>query len=652
MRTHPPPGPTRGHRHAAEPQRPIASGLKLSGRHVELIDGSHQRCLALGVSRIERPDLSTLGRPDLQLARERNLRLCDHAAPVMEMLHDQIVDSHSMVVLTDATGTVLHSIGDDDFLGRATQVALAPGANWSEPAKGTNAVGTALIEEQPVLVHADEHFLYANHFMTCSAAPILDPRGSILGVLDVSGDHRSYHPHTMALVKMSARMIENRWLTHDDRHVMRLHFHGRAGFIGTLMEGILTVGADGRIVGANRGALEQLGLSGAALRLHSLSTLFGTTVDALVDRFRHAGATPLATQSGNGRPVHLLARFNWPQWIRPAPAPAAAPAPGAAGADPALPHRRGTGSLSALVDLCTGDAQIASGVDKLRRVLDRGIPILLQGETGTGKELLARAFHADSARAGQPFVVVNCAAASAAAIEAELFGLEDAARTGPPSGATVGAVAQADGGTLFLDQIGDMPLAMQARLLRVLQDRPVTPAGSTRRVAFDVAILCATHGNLRQRVEQGVFRDDLYHRLNGLTVQLPPLRARSDLMALVRRILERECGGPDRQLAPDVARLFEQHPWPGNVRQLFNVLRMACLMAAEEPVITRAHLDDEVLAAAHAPAGATAADGTPRTLADLEIGAIRLAVEHCGGNLSLASRQLGISRNTLYRKLR
>jgi transcriptional regulator of acetoin/glycerol metabolism len=125
-------------------------------------------------------------------------------------------------------------------------VALAPGANWSEQAKGTNAVGTALIEEQPVLVHADEHFLHANHFLTCSAAPILDPRGNILGVLDVSGDHRSYHQHTMALVKMSARMIENRWLTDDYRNVMRLHFHGRAEFIGTLMEGILAVSADGR----------------------------------------------------------------------------------------------------------------------------------------------------------------------------------------------------------------------------------------------------------------------------------------------------------------------------------------------------------------------------------------------------------------------
>ena len=131
-------------------------------------------------------------------------------------------------------------------------VALQPGVNWSEQAKGTNAVGTALIEESPTLVHADEHYMHANHFLTCSAAPILDPRGNILGVLDVTGDHRSYHQHTMALVKMSARMIENHWLTDDYRNVMRLHFHSRVEFIGTLMEGILAVSADGKLVGANR----------------------------------------------------------------------------------------------------------------------------------------------------------------------------------------------------------------------------------------------------------------------------------------------------------------------------------------------------------------------------------------------------------------
>jgi len=235
-------------RRTEEPPRPLAAGLKLSEDHLDAIEQSHERCVALGVSRIERPDHSPLGRPDLAVARERNLRLHDQAAPVMEMLYEQIVRSDSMVVLTDATGTIIHSVGDDDFLERASKVALKPGAVWSETAKGTNAIGTALVEETPTLVHADEHYVHANHFLTCSAAPILDPRGNILGVLDVSGDHRSYHQHTMALVKMSARMIENRWLTDDYRNVLRLHFHGRVEFIGTLMEGILAVAADGKIV--------------------------------------------------------------------------------------------------------------------------------------------------------------------------------------------------------------------------------------------------------------------------------------------------------------------------------------------------------------------------------------------------------------------
>ena len=290
--TYPSPAALRPRRGSEGPVRPIASALNLGNAHVDTIDQSHERCAALGLSRIERPDHAPLGRSDLTVVRDRNLRLSGHAAPVMEMLYEQIVNSESMVVLCDATGTVIHSTGDDDFLSRANKVALSPGVNWSESAKGTNAIGTALVEEVPTLVHADEHFMHANAFLTCSAAPILDPRGNILGVLDVTGDHRSYHQHTMALVKMSARMIENHWLTDDYRNVMRLHFHSRVEFIGTLMEGILAVSPDGKIVGANRGALEQLGLSGAALRMHSLTTLMGTSVGALVDRFKSPLATP------------------------------------------------------------------------------------------------------------------------------------------------------------------------------------------------------------------------------------------------------------------------------------------------------------------------------------------------------------------------
>ncbi|MEK8049334.1 sigma-54-dependent Fis family transcriptional regulator [Ideonella sp. DXS22W] len=740
---------SQGIRRASDaPARPIASSLNLGHDHIDKIEQSHERCAALGVSRIDAPDLSPLARPDMVVVRDRNRRLHEHAAPVMEMLYEQIVNTENMVVLTDATGTIIHSIGDDDFLSRASKVALQPGVNWSETTKGTNAIGTALVEETPTLVHADEHYLHANHFLTCSAAPILDPRGNILGVLDVSGDQRSYHQHTMALVKMSARMIENHWLTDDYRNVMRVHFHSRVEFIGTLMEGILAISADGKIVGANRGALEQLGLSGAALRMHSLTTLFGTTVGALVDRFRSPLATPMPVHLNGGRQFHIHARFNWPVWTSLAEAVSGAavePAAGTreagfdgsgtaaeAGASPvasgggggigtAAP--RSERSSSGLDQLRTGDAQVASVIDKIRRVLDRDIPILVLGETGTGKELLARAIHMDSARAKQPFVAVNCASIPETLIEAELFGYEDGAFTGARRKGQVGKIVQANGGTLFLDEIGDMPIGLQAHLLRVLQERQVTPLGSTKSVAVDVSIICATHRNLREMIDAKQFREDLFYRLNGLAVRLPPLRERSDLMVLVRRILDRQLGegrGDERgtrrlDLTPEVVRLFERYPWPGNVRQLFNVLRTAAVMAASESVITREHLSDDFLEESRAALGAEAAalpraeplaamtlpqmaapasmaslpampssmgqaqpvatpmpaapGGLPpygamptpaspdsataiRSLEEQEIEAIQRAVDLAGGNISEASKRLGISRNTIYRKLR
>ncbi len=680
----------RSRRVGEDASRPIAAALQLPSEHLHAINESHERCASLGLSRFEQPDLTPLCRADLTVVRERNQRLYAHAAPVMEMLFEQIVQTQSMVVLCDATGTIIHSIGDDEFLSRARKVALAPGVNWSEQSKGTNAIGTALVAEAPTLVHADEHFMHANHFLTCSAAPILDPRGNILGVLDVTGDHRSYHQHTMALVRMSARMIENHWLTDDYRHVMRVHFHSRAEFIGTLMEGILAVTPDGRIVGANRSALDQLGLSGAAVRMHSLPSLFGTTVGALVEHFRSPLATPLIVRTAGDRQFHLLARFDWPAWhsaAEPTPQGLAQPAPSAnaagAPARAAAPPKDSPG----LAALTTGDAQMAAIAAKVRRVIDRDIPILILGETGTGKELLARAIHHESQRARQPFVAVNCASIPDTLIESELFGYEEGAFTGARRKGAVGKIVQANGGTLFLDEIGDMPIALQAHLLRVLQERQVVPLGSNKAVAVDVAIVCATHRNLREMIAAQTFREDLYYRLNGLAVRLPPLRERSDLAALAARIVEREAAQP-MQISAEVAALLGRHSWPGNVRQLFNVLRTACVMAAGERVLRPEHLPDDFLdelgtplaappppaavaaatamkSGATAPAGAPAAAAAvaaptpnaalpepPRSLDDIEIEAIRRAVDAARGNISEAAKQLGISRNTIYRKLR
>jgi transcriptional regulator of acetoin/glycerol metabolism len=657
--------------------------------HVDSITRSHDRCQAFGLSRIDRPDHSAATRADLALARERNLRLHLHAAPVMELLLEQTMASQSMVVLTDAQGTVLHSVGHDAFLQRASKVALAPGANWAESNKGTNAIGTALINEAPTVVHADEHFMFVNGFLTCSAAPIFDPRGNVLGVLDVSGEHSSYHLHTMGLVKMSARMIENHWLSDDFRHALRLHFHPRPEFIGTLMEGIIAVGRDGRFLGANRSALDLLGVSSAALRMNTLAALMGLTVGALVDHFRSPIAPPIAATLPNGHTLHVRAAFNWPTWhslgsltleaeehdSAPAPLEAAQPAPATHGGGlfAAAAGERAPGqapALSGLRYLQTGDARMDAVVTKVRRVLNRDISIMVLGETGTGKELLARAIHHDSERARAPFVAVNCASIPETLIESELFGYEDGAFTGARRKGAPGKIAQANGGTLFLDEIGDMPLALQARLLRVLQERQVTPLGSSKAIPVDVAVVCATHRNLREMIAAQSFREDLYYRLNGLVVRLPALRERSDLMTIVRKILRAETQGRPMHLDDEVQQLLEAYHWPGNIRQLSTVLRTAVVMAGGEPVLTRDHLSDDFVEdaqAARRTAASTAEssdDETPiaappvtaptstTTLEALELETIRRAIDEARGNISEASKRLGISRNTIYRRLR
>jgi transcriptional regulator of acetoin/glycerol metabolism len=511
-------------------------------------------------------------------------------------------------------------------------------------------------------------------------------------VLDVTGDQRSYHQHTMGLVRMSARMIENHWLSEDYGNRLRLHFHLRPEFIGTLLEGIVVVGGDGRILGANRSALDQLDISGAALRMHTLTSLFETSLGAVFEHLRAPIPVPMRLTLPSGRQFHASARFNGSSRSLMAGFEAAEPAEsasvqhGPASASEALVARgvamddvARRSRLSGLHYLSTGDAQVEAVCTKVRRVLNKEIPLLILGETGTGKELLARAMHQDSERARQPFVAVNCASIPESLIEAELFGYEDGAFTGARRKGATGRIVQANGGTLFLDEIGDMPLQLQARLLRVLQERCVTPLGNHKSIAVDIAVVSATHRDLREMNAAGTFREDLYYRLNGLVVRLPALRDRSDLRAVARRIVLTEAPDAPPEISPSVMALFERYAWPGNIRQLANVLRTAVVMAGGEPQITEQHLSEDFLedvqreASAMAPpvvsmplpgaaaaplaavspaAAAPAPVAGGRTLGESEIALIQAALDAAGGNISEASKALGISRNTIYRKLR
>jgi transcriptional regulator of acetoin/glycerol metabolism len=608
---------------------------------------SWRRCAAFGLDADRKPEFGPLSAKRLAEMREQNRTLALSALPVMENLYRQIVDTESMIVLTDAQGLILHSLGDDGFLQRAEKVALKPGVVWSESEKGTNAIGTAIATLEPTLVHGPEHYLTVNHFLTCSAVPIDDPHGRLIGVLDVTGDWRGYHRHTMALVRMSASVIENSLFRGAFPGDVALHFHARGELIGTLFEGVAVFRADGAFVAANKSAQFQFGMDLPQLRGRSFAELFGVPLPAVVNQLAVRLDRPVTLTLPTG--VRVLARVH---------AGAAQPTVHPRALEPAeaapKPERGRPAAAGALEALDTGDAQVKAVIDRVRRVVGRDIPILIQGETGTGKELLARAIHDASPRARGPFVAVNCASIPEGLIESELFGYEEGAFTGARKRGCPGKIVQADGGTLFLDEIGDMPLALQARLLRVLQERVVTPLGSTRTQPVDVALVCATHRRLKDAIAAGAFREDLYYRLNGLTVTLPPLRERTDLEALVERIL-RSLGadGAGVRVAPDVLAAFKRYRWPGNVRQLAALLRTAVAMLDGGRELRLEHLPEDFLEelADAAPSPPPPKPPAAAPLGSLKLAAIENALAEHAGNVSAAARVLGISRNTIYRHL-
>ncbi|MGN6316465.1 sigma-54-dependent Fis family transcriptional regulator [Trinickia sp.] len=647
------------------PGRAVAGGE--SSWPTPCIQKAHERSEGYGLLTGARPDYDILPTSELALKVEQNRILCAHAMPVMETLRDQIVNTESMVVLTDAQGLILHSIGDDDFLARAEKVALRPGAQWSEERQGTNAIGTALAERSATVVHGDQHFLEANRFLTCSSVPIFDPYGDVIGVLDVTGDYRSYHQHTMALAKMSVQMIENHLFSSTFRDTLQVGFHPRPEFLGTLMEGIAAFTGDGRFLSANRSAQFQLGLPLAALRAHTLSSLFGMTSAELIDRLRASREPILSLNLYNGATVCASVTFRRGSLTPSAWQPEGRRETGGQTQTVASPTVRTTLRTLRLDQLDTGDPQVTNVIAKVRKVIGKDIPLLITGETGTGKELLAQAIHNESPRRSGPFVAVNCASIPETLIESELFGYEEGAFTGARRKGAVGKIVQAHGGTLFLDEIGDMPYPLQVRLLRVLQERVVNPLGSTKSIPVDIAIVCATHRDLREMIAQNRFREDLYYRLNGLVVKLPPLRERKDLAVVIGKMLEREAltGGAGQHLsvAPEVMTLFERCTWPGNFRQLGNLLRTAAAMVEDDGEIRREHLPDDFFddlrtiepatqaADASAPSEPAVQAGTGTRLQDVEAQAIAATLALHGGNVSAAARALGVSRATLYRKM-
>jgi transcriptional regulator of acetoin/glycerol metabolism len=435
----------------------------------------------------------------------------------------------------------------------------------------------------------------------------------------------------MALVNLSAKMIESCYFLRYFDNQWLLRFHLQAESVGLFSEGLLAFDGEGRISAVNQSALNLLGHIRGGLLGKPVEAFFDCSLDELLGRASVNASASWPLRTRDGRSLFALLRGQ----------PRSIPVP--------LVRSPTVAERPRLSGICLGDTALQDDFRKSLRVFERDVPLLINGETGSGKEAFAKAVHHASQRADKAFVALNCAAIPESLIESELFGYRGGSFTGARKEGMRGKLQQADGGTLFLDEIGDMPLALQTRLLRVLEDRQVVPIGGEPE-SVNVRIISATHRNLLERVQDGSFREDLYYRLNGLEVALPALRERSDKSQLLDFLLAEEAGGETVNIDAPARQALLDFAWPGNVRQLRNVLRTLAALCDGG----RIGLEDLPAMIRQArPAQVTAVEAPSEfPLDDAERLALLNALEQTRWHMTHTAEQLGVSRNTLYRKLR
>jgi transcriptional regulator of acetoin/glycerol metabolism len=599
----------------------VTRGASRNATAPEHVKRSWLRCLdEYGLDPESSREPAVVSNQELLARKEQSLELLAFADTELANLHRQLADSGHSIILTDRDGVLLSYYGDPSFRHAAARAGLVPGGVWSERHGGTNGMGTCLAERTPLIVHRDQHFLARNTGLTCCAAPIFDPAGELAAVLDASGESDRAQQHTLVLVNLSAQAIEKRLFLHRFRDAFVVRFHSRPELVGTSSEGMLAFDPEGRIAAVDRNALFQLGCKQAADLMSGapLERVFNISLPALLGRCRKKSFHPLPVyEMRHGGRFFALAQEPESAQGTARPAPPARPA--AAAPAPVS---------SPLDELDFGDPVMARSIRAAKRVAARALPILLVGETGTGKELFARALHAAGERASAPFVAVSCGELSEELLQ--------------------GALAQAKGGTLFLDDVGELPATLQARLLHVLEHREAAASGERR--ADDVRLIAASAASLEPRIRRKEFREDLFYRLQGLALTLPRLCERADKRALIRHVFAQEAADtPSVSLSESLIEALCAQRWPGNLRQLRNALRAMIALRSSE------RLDVADLPADYS-LGARVAEPEPtaeglNALARAERAALLRELEQEHGNISHVARNLGVSRNAVYRKM-
>ena len=613
------------------------------------IKESWQRCEDYGLAHSSKPELQRLSQSDQNSLDEEYQRLITTTGTEVLPYYENILsNTHCLILLTDDQGHVLNNWGDKRFLASPHKALFEKGIDWTEKKNGTNAIGTALACGEAVQIQRDDHFIKANRFMIGSAAPIYDVNRNLLGVLDISSDAYLPQSHTLGMVKLMSQSIENRLIisTFSDEHFI-LTFNTNFDNLDSQWSGIIVFNEGGTIISANRRAEILLCYD---LALANIIDIFDVPLQKLKNQLPNL---PFSFRAMDKYQMHGFIKTPIKNEIQAVD----------------FRHRAPSNHVADIIPLEQfgfGDEKVSRCIEQAQRIIDKDIPILIHGETGVGKEVFVKGLHQSSQRRSHPLVAVNCAAIPSDLVESELFGYEKGAFTGASSKGSIGFIRKAHKGTLFLDEIGEMPLSVQSRLLRVLQERKVTPLGSTENYHVDIKLISATNRSLRKDVESGQFRQDLYYRVSGLNLELPSLRDRADRKQLFHQINTMYRNGTNNErLSPEIIELFDQHPWPGNIRQLVSVIQIAQAMSDDRP-ITEKHLPDDFFEDLKQNKINTDHKVNDKTV-QLEQTIEHISIEdkisadraellqvynECKGNISKTAKALSISRNTLYKRLK
>ena len=625
-----------------------------------LIQNSHERSRGYGVEKNSKCSKKILYGDKLDCILAGNRELIEISKVYIDMVSSAIKDESFVIVLTDNNGCILYIKGASEITQALNCMDLKVGAYMDEQSIGTNAMGTAIKENRCVQITAQEHYIEGLHSLTCSAAPIHNENGDIIGTLNLTGKSSMKHPHTLGLVVFGVKAIENEIDKNKINDILNQTYNYMESIIDNVEKGIMIVDKQGKITNINKFGVDIFQKEKEFLIKEDIYHIV-PNLGNILDELNNDNSTIIKevkiSHSSNYKTELVFKGITHKYQV--------------IGMVITMSNMKenydiksATGAFLTFNDIIGESAAIKNVVTNSKIIANSPSTVLIQGESGTGKEVLAQAMHNYSLRRNKKFVAINCGAIPNNIIESELFGYEDGTFTGAKKGGKPGKFEVANGGTIFLDEIGEMPLDMQVNLLRVLQESRVTRLGGSTEIPIDVRVIAATNKNLKEEVNKGNFREDLYYRLCVIPITLPPLRERKDdvqkLMEYFLTIKSFKLNKPIPKINDELYSNLLSYSWPGNIRQLENYIENIVNLEGnisfnlwdEEP---KKDFNNENIYKCNVNENNNQLcenENNDLNLNFLERKTIEKAILKFGNNMTKTAKELGISRNTLYLKIK